>query len=435
MAGARYVLLGLAPARSEWFRDVSQWATTGAIAAEFVKCVSAEEVRARLAGGRQFSALLVDATLPSLDRDLIDAAQAAGCTAIVINPATGGRDWRAAGADALLRVPFDRSDLLDTLAGRAAMIGRADRTPGDVVSADSPGWAAPVIAVTGPGGTGASTAAIALAQGLAADVRSAGAVLLADFCLHAEQAMLHDARDVVPGIQELVDAFRAGRPGAAEVRALTFAVPERGYQLMLGLRRARAWSTIRPRAFEATLDGLRRLHRVVVADVDPEVEGESEGGSIDVEERHVLARATVARADAVVVVGAPGMKGLHAMSRVLADLLGYGVPGLRLLPVVNRAPRGAHTRAQLTSALAALLPAWAGSEMATPIFLPERHVDELLRDGARLPDSLVAPLVGAYRAVAIRADDAARRPLQPELIAPGSLGSWTAELAGDRETW
>ena len=64
MAGARYVLLGLAQARSGWFRDVAQWATTGAIAAEFIKCVSAEEVRARLAGGRPFSALLVDATCP-----------------------------------------------------------------------------------------------------------------------------------------------------------------------------------------------------------------------------------------------------------------------------------------------------------------------------------------------------------------------------------
>ena len=79
MAGARFVLLGLAQVRSDWFREVSQWATTGAIAAEFVKCVSAEEVRARLAGGRQFSALLVDASLPSLDRDLIDTVQAAGC--------------------------------------------------------------------------------------------------------------------------------------------------------------------------------------------------------------------------------------------------------------------------------------------------------------------------------------------------------------------
>jgi hypothetical protein len=431
VAGARYVLLGLAQVRSEWFRQVSQWATTGGIAAEFVKCVSAEEVRARLGGGRQFSALLVDATLPSLDRDLIDTAQAAGCTVIVVDPASGGRDWRAAGADALLHPPFDRTDLLDTLSGRAAMIGRADGTAGDGAGGDAPGWLAPVVAVTGPGGTGASTAAIALAQGLAADVRSWGSVLLADFCLHAEQAMLHDARDVVPGVQELVDAFRAGQPGAAEIRALTFAVPARRYHVLLGLRRARAWSTIRPRAFEATLDGLRRLHRVGVADLDSEVEGEDEGGSVDVEERHVMARATLARADAVVVVGAPGMKGLHALTRVLGDLLSYGVPGERLLPVVNRAPRGAHTRAQLTSALAALLPAWAGSDMPTPIFLPERHVDELLRDGARLPDALVAPLTGAVRALTARADDAARRPLEPELVTPGSLGTWTPEFAGE----
>ncbi|MDP9419863.1 MAG: hypothetical protein M3P53_06925, partial [Actinomycetota bacterium] len=42
--------------------------------AEFVKCVSAEELRARLASGRPFSAALVDATLPAFDRDLVDLA-------------------------------------------------------------------------------------------------------------------------------------------------------------------------------------------------------------------------------------------------------------------------------------------------------------------------------------------------------------------------
>ncbi len=44
----RYVLLGLAPARAAWFRSVGSWANSGALPAEFVKCLSAEEVAARL---------------------------------------------------------------------------------------------------------------------------------------------------------------------------------------------------------------------------------------------------------------------------------------------------------------------------------------------------------------------------------------------------
>ncbi|MBV9660057.1 MAG: hypothetical protein JO337_02755, partial [Acidimicrobiales bacterium] len=63
MAAERYVLLGLAPPRTGWFESVAQWTMSASIAAEFVKCVSAEEVRARLASGRQHSALLVDVGL------------------------------------------------------------------------------------------------------------------------------------------------------------------------------------------------------------------------------------------------------------------------------------------------------------------------------------------------------------------------------------
>ena len=63
IAGERFVVLGLAPARAAWFRSVGVWATSGALPAEFLKCVSAEEVRARLASGRPFSALVADAGL------------------------------------------------------------------------------------------------------------------------------------------------------------------------------------------------------------------------------------------------------------------------------------------------------------------------------------------------------------------------------------
>ncbi|MCA1701920.1 MAG: hypothetical protein LC808_01060, partial [Actinobacteria bacterium] len=85
MAAERFVVLGLAHARSGWFRALGQWSTSGALPAEFVKCLSAEEVRARLASGRPFSALVADAGLPALDRDLLAAARAAGCATLVVD--------------------------------------------------------------------------------------------------------------------------------------------------------------------------------------------------------------------------------------------------------------------------------------------------------------------------------------------------------------
>lgn len=429
MANARYVLLGLAPARAEWFRELGQWANAGTIPAEFLKCLSPEEVRIRLAGGRVFSALLVDGSTPGLDRELIDRASASGCAVVVVGGSRSGRDWISIGAAAQLPEHFDRKELMDTLGSSARMIGRADRAPEAGAGETNGGWQAPLIAVTGAGGTGASTAAIALAQALATDVRNSGAVLLADLCLQADLAVLHDVGDVVPGVQEIVDAFRSGLPSSTEIRSQTFAIGERGYDLLLGLRRRSFWATIRPRAFEAALHALRLAYRVVIADIDADLEGEDDGGSADVEERHVMARTVCANADVVLAIGHPGMKGLHSLARVIGELLAFGVPSARVVPVINRAPRAARQRAEITATHTGLLPTWAGASMPTPIFLPDRKVDEALRDGVRLPDALCAPLLGAYRAVTARADASQARPNAPQLVVPGSLGTWDP-LAG-----
>jgi hypothetical protein len=143
--------------------------------------------------------------------------------------------------------------------------------------------------VCGPGGTGTSTVAMALAKALAGDVTNAGMILLADLARHAEQGVIHDAGDVVPGIQEVVDAHRNGRPSTDDIRAMTFTFSGRQYHLLLGLRRSAAWATIRPRAFEASLASLCGAFRVVICDSDSDLEGESDGGSIDVEEEAVRA--------------------------------------------------------------------------------------------------------------------------------------------------
>jgi MinD-like ATPase involved in chromosome partitioning or flagellar assembly len=429
MADARYVVLGLAPARSAWFRSVGLWANSGALPAEFLKCVSAEEVRARLASGRRFSALVADAGLPSVDRDLLAAASAAECAVLVVDDGRTSRDWAALGAAKVLPPSFRREELVAALTVAASPVPRTDSAPDLLAPPPPAAWRGPVAALTGPGGTGVSTAAIALAQAFGDDVRHGGMVLLADLRLHAEQAMLHDARDVVPGVQELVEAHRAGRPSSETVRSLAFAVAERRYHLLLGLRRARSWPALRPQAFEAAFDSLRRAYRVVVCDVDPDLEGEDGGGSIDVEERNVMARTAMACADVVFTVGLPSMKGLHSLVRVVTDLAAFGVDVDRIVPVLNRAPRAPRARAGLASVVAQLAAPAVGDGLPTPIFLPERPVEADLHDGARLPSALGAPLAGAFGAVLSRSG-APARPDAPEPVRPGSLGIWADQATG-----
>jgi hypothetical protein len=427
MAGDRYVVLGLGMPRSSWFKAVAQWSTSGSLPVEFVKVVSIEELHARLASGRRFSALLVDGSMSGVDRDLLDRTRATGCAVIV----TGDdrRNWEEAGANAVLAATFDQRDLLDALRGTSVMIGRVDASATTDPAPVAPmAWRGRLAAVCGPGGAGASTVSIALAQGAASDVRNGGLVVLADLARPGEQAMLHDARDVVPGIEELVEAHRAGAPTAADVRSHTFHVESRRYALLLGLRRARSWSALRPRAVEATVAGLARAFRVVVADCDSDLEGEADGGSADVEDRNAMARCATTQADVVFAVGSPGLKGVHSLVRVIGDLMAAGVDGGRIVVVVNRAPRGQRPRAEVARAIADLTPA-RRKGLAAPVFLPERNIDGALRDGTRLPAVLVAPLTAAFEEVASRFDHPSRLEAEPVAVSPGSLGHWHDEQA------
>jgi len=433
--GERFVVLGLAPPRAAWFRSVGVWATSGALPAEFLKCVSAEEARARLASGRPFSALVADAGLPSVDRDLLAAATAADCAVLVVDDGRATRDWLSLGASRVLAPSFTRDELVTALVACARTIRRGDAPAAELLARPSLSfWRGSVVAVTGPGGTGASTAAMALAQTLGDDADSAaGPVLLADLRLNAELAMLHDVRDVAPGIQELVEAHRSGQPTFEAARSLAWVVDERRYHLLLGLRRPRFWPALRPQAFEAAFDTLCRAYRAVVCDVDADLEGEDGGGSIDVEERNVMARTTASRADVVFAVGSPSLKGVHALVRVVTDLVAFGVPTHRIVPVFNRSPRSPRARAALTAAVAELAGGATGARLASPVHLPERDIESDVHDGRRLPALLGAPLAGAFHAVRGRV---AERPLsegpavaEGERVRPGSLGSWTGDEA------
>jgi MinD-like ATPase involved in chromosome partitioning or flagellar assembly len=437
MATDRYVVLGLARARAAWFGQVARWATAAALPIDFVKTVSGEEVRARLRSGRPFSALLVDGGLAALDRDLIDLAGRHGCAVIAIDDGRSTRSWRDLGVAAVLPADVESGVLLDALRAVAQPIVRRDDSavPPDRVEPVPARWRGRSVAVTGSGGVGRSTLAMALAAGLAADPRDAGLVVLADLALHAQQALLHDAGDVVPGVVELAEAYRGTALDAAEVRSVCFSVTGRGYDLLLGLRRHRDWTALRPRALAVALDGMRRAYRIVVSDVDADVEGEAECGSLDVEDRNLLARTALRDAEIVLVVGLPGLAGIHAQLRVVRELIEFGIAARRIVPVVNRAPRGPRQRAELGATLTGPLLAAACPGVAlasTPIFVPERRrLDDMVRDGAPPPPHVVRPVTGVVRALLDRTPEQPPPPPAPEPLAvvPGSLGSWSVDNA------
>lgn len=434
MIADRYVLLGLARPRVPWFATVSRWATSGSLPVEFVRCVSLEELRTRLRSDRPYSALLIEGGLPGLDRDLVAEATEAGVAVLVVDDGPV-RDWRALGVVNVLSSDVQRAELVEVLSSHARPIGAARVQDGPAPSDEE--VRGDLIAVTGPGGTGASTLAIAIAQGLAEGGRRTPgrrrggglaprtAVLLADLCRRADQAMLHDSRVVVPSIQELVDAHRTGTPDPQRLLEQTFEVPARGYRLLLGLRRPRHWVTLRPRAVESTLDSLLRLAEVVVADLEPDVEGEAETGSADVQDRHLLARAALARAVVVVIVGEPSMKGIRSLVGTVEELVEFGVPPARLLPVFNRSPRRPRQRAGATATFTELLRATVGAadgELVSPLHVPHRSLEEALRDGVALPAPLPRDLARSVAAVRDRAGATrVHQDRAPQPVLPGSL--------------
>jgi len=134
-----------------------------------------------------------------------------------------------------------------------------------------------------------------------------------------------------------------------------------------------------------------------------------------------MARSVALAAEAVAIVGVPGVKGLHALVRAVNEFREHGVEPDKILAVVNLASRNQRAKAELSRSFAEL----AGTPpVIGPIFVGERRgLDEIHRDGARLPSSLTGPLTGAVRAVLQRAPTTGTTA-EPVAVPPGSLGTW-----------
>jgi MinD-like ATPase involved in chromosome partitioning or flagellar assembly len=441
--GERYVLVGLASHRSDWFGEVARWAQSGAAALEFHKTSSVEEALARLGTGRRCSAVLVSGTVTGWDRDAAAEAEARGCAVVAVDDRPGASAGNHPGTAALLPAGFELGQLLAVLDEVAQPVPLRDEAIDLTVSpasTESRPWSGQLVAVTGAPGTGRSTLAMALAAALASDPRDRGLVVLADLALRAHQALLHDAGDVVPGLSELVDAHRRQRMSPGDVRAMAFRARKGGHDVLLGLRRPRDWVALRPEALAAALDSLSGAYRYVVTDSDAEVEGQTETGMVEIEDRNQLARVGLGRSHLVVAVGRSGLSGLRDLALVVNELLTFGVPADRVLAVVNRAPRGPRRRAELAGAFHALLEDLRpGVRLAANLlFVTERRgLDDLVAGGAGPPAAFGAPLGKAVRAALDRTaprqgpgTSTTGQPDHPVRVVPGSLGRWSDRTGG-----
>ncbi len=369
-------------------------------AAEVVTRGSYEGAWSALTSGRRYSALVAF----GVDRAL--AATAVGLGVAVIEVAHHSPPAELAAAIAERAAPVARVDDPLTVGPASAFRSPRCRPSGD----------RRLLAVCGPGGTGASSIAAALAQtfasrspapGRPAAPPSAGRraavgrrVLLADFARNGDQAFLHGLEDPARGLLQLVERGRYHQITAADVR--THTVPRSGFRLLPGLRRPGHWTAICPSAFDQLLMLLSALFEVVVADITGDFEGEADSGSCDVEERNHMARRSAGVADIVVVVGASGANGTRRLAQAVDDLLNLGVDPARIQPAVRHGLAGPSRICGLP-AVAVELPDLAGA--------PRRL----------LPTETVLPLVAALDDLLSRLPVADRRPALVPVV-PGSLG-------------
>ncbi|MDP9074579.1 MAG: hypothetical protein M3N98_10480, partial [Actinomycetota bacterium] len=294
---ARYVLLVLDDEVGPVAALVGGAVADLGLEADVVACACPDEAVVRLRVGRRYSAVIAGPDHPGFQTVTSASARAATPVVVVDPGATAAR-------------------LAQVIRSRAAPVGRRDRLPGS-------GWAsrsgsAQLVAVCGPGGTGASVLAAALAADLARRL-SQPDVVLADFALHSDQAVLHGLAEPLPSLLDLLEASRLRLPSPAQLRQVSVAGP--GYRLLPGLRRLSHWTAVTARVFETALCGLRAACGLVVADIAGEFEGEAETGSLDVEDRNHMARHIARQADLVAVVGRPGMSGERRLSLTIDAML------------------------------------------------------------------------------------------------------------------
>ncbi len=413
----RCVVLGLTHARSGWAAQVSRWSTGGTIAIEFIACLTADELRAAMAV-RQVAAVLLDAQAPGLDRRLVSEAKRAGAGVVGVSSAGKAPGWERLGVEVELPGEPTPRQLISALALHATQRethqelapSPASRQPADqeavpdelptsvhrLLGKTALSLTGRLVGVSGIGGSGASTVAMALAQGLAFSDES---IALVDAARRAGLAMYHDVGDVLPGLPELIEVTRHGTVDPEQVRALLFELPDRGYSLLLGQRHVGDWVLADATSASAAIAAVARSFELVVVDHDPDVERGSARTQLALGDRHAAALHMVAAAELMVVVADASTRGVHSTVHRIDELVEAGLPAERLLLCFNRSSRSPRSRTRLERALRSLTTGrYEHGRGPSIVILPElRQIESALVDARPMPRRLSRPIAAAVR--------------------------------------
>jgi hypothetical protein len=427
MRGATFSLVAVAPPRTEWLTRLTAWANEGSLGVEVVRCISIEEMRARIGSMQRFSAALIDESSVGLDRDLLMASHENGSAPIVVSKGITRRDWESLGASGTITDPFDAEALLHVLRTYAEPTSQNElghqpepQPIGIIQAAGAPPTPlAPLVAVVGGGGTGTSTAAIALAQGFSSTFE----VTLVDASLDGSLALMLGSTELVPALQQLVEAHRLATPQPEDLRSFLHQCPNHPFTLVPGLRRHRDWTSLSTHAVRSAITSLRQTCQLLVADVDPDLEGEAETGSFDISDRNALSRIIITSADAVLVTGRPDLVGVSRLLRIVTDLIELGVAVDRIRVVVLLSGRSVLGPGEIRRGVDQLIRERRPSLAPPPTAFVElpKGLDGLMLDARPLPGSfaaslrsIVEPVLGSGWSTPATSD--------PLPIAPGSLG-------------
>lgn len=393
-----------------WLADLREWASAAHPSVDLVICRTARELQALQPGSGPLSAAVLDGRWFAVDRQLlVDLGRQRVRTLVVDDDRHQAASWIGLGASQVLRSDGLRAHLDAALADGTRRLGPA---------ASLVRRRGTLIAVVGGSGAGTSTVAGALAQELAAP--SARRVVLADLALHAHQALLHGIRPPAPGLPELVEAHRRAALPPSAVLDLTHVITSRGYRLLPGLRHHRQWTTLAAAPVQAALSGLLAAATHVVADIDADLEGEADTGSLDVEDRNLLARSAVALAEVVVAIARPTPTGLADLTVLVDDLRRAGVAPDRVVVAITTSTDHPRVRDRATDQVADALTALPGAIACVPY---QPGVVASVASIGPFPEAIARPVHLAVEAI-LRSH--ARRPpvdlLAPQRIRPGELG-------------
>ncbi len=362
-----------------WPRAVARWGSSATLPLDATTCVSADELRA-LVADTPVDLAIVEAGLPGVDRVLADAVRRSGTALAVVTTPTLTPAAERLDPDVLLPADFDAQALAAVLQAHA----RTQVPPHPAQEPDpTTEGCGELIAVTGPGGTGAST----VAQALAIHRAGLGPVVLADLALDADQHLRHGVAPGHDGVFELAEALRHA---PAETLAVPTVAQPAGYDLLCGLRRRQEWTVLSASVAEAAMTALGQRGGLVVADIGVDLDGRIESGSLDLEERNALARCAATRATTVVVVGRWSTTGVHRLARTLLDLEAHGIPRDRLRAVLNHAPRRPTGQALARRTMQRLLEDVTDGPWPAPTALAhDPGVEGCVREAAPLPPRFV----------------------------------------------